>query len=185
MRLPTASAALAALLLALPSMASAGDVTARYGTGGASCAQPTDAKGQKTVDKFGLMLGSSDSRKAWKALVKTGKTGCTAVFDWLKAGGAGEEGAGLRDVATVLVEDGDDEMLNLGASYLMSDDRETTLSILGALEQRLALLTAEQTAWLAANPDEEIRRKALGVLIGYHSTGAMVAKRYGPVTTLV
>lgn len=178
----TMLAALLAFTLA-PGLALA-DVTTRRAAPDARCTAPSGKKSDKLIEKYGGGLGGEETRKSWKKLLDAGAAGCALVSEWLAAGGEGEELAGHRDAAALLIVSGDEAQVNLGARWLMGHDAATTLQIVGALEKRLASLDEEQSAFLASHEDKKVRDESLGLLMGYHSEGVVVAKRYGPVTVM-
>lgn len=174
----------AVLSLTLVPAAAMADATPRRPVLDARCTAPPSKKSEKLIAKFGEGLGGDDTRKSWKKLMAAGEAGCKLVSDWLGAGGAGEELAGHRDVAEALIVSGDDAQLAIGMQWLQGHDTDTTLQIVKAAEKRLVALTPEQSTFLASHEDKKVRDGSLGVLIGYHSEGAIVPKKYGPVTVL-
>ncbi len=180
----TRHALFAALALSLAPGVALADAKARTPARDLRCQQPASKKSEKIIAKFGGELGGADTRKAWKKLLDAGEPGCQMVADWLAEGGAGEELAGHRDAAERLIMWGNDAQIALGSKWLMGHDDDTTMQIIEGLEKRLGQVTPEQAQFLADHPNKEVRDKALGLLMGYHSEGQMVAKRYGPVTTM-
>jgi len=178
------NALLTALALSLAPGLALADAKPRQGPTDARCQRGPDKKSEKIIAKFGAGLGGADTRKSWKKLMDAGSEGCQMVADWLAEGGAGEELAGTRDVAERLIMWGDDSQFVLGTTFLMGHDDDTTMQIVEGLEKRLAALTPEQTDFLANHANKAVRDKALGLLMGYHSEGKMVMKKYGPVTVM-
>jgi hypothetical protein len=169
--------------LSLPTLALA-DAAPRQPPKDTRCQRAPSKKDTKTLEKWQPELGGDKTRKAWKELLGAGQEGCKLVAEWLAAGGAGEDLEGHRDAAHKLILFGDDAQVALGDDWLMGHDGDTTRHIAAALERRLALVDEEQAAYLGAHPDKGVRDDVLGLLMGYHSEGRMVSKRYGPVTVL-
>ncbi len=182
-----ATAILSLALAAVPLTAQAqfgrggGSTGAANGPQGGFCDGGASKKTDKDIPKWQPELGGEKTRQAWKKLVKLGEPGCDAVVAHIEAGGAGFEAADFADAAESLILGGQQRHMDAGAALLAQGDKEVTLKILSAMETRLMHLTAEQAAALASDGDEEVREKAIAVLVGYHSIGQLVFKMGIPV----
>lgn len=162
------------LLTLAPAIASAGDLLEmRHGAAGTACVGDGGTKATKNLPKWQPELGGDKTRKAWKTLVNSGTPGCDAVADWLVAGAAGEDDAGIADAAAILIKNGTDAHAEAGLSALEEGSLEVTLAILGALEYRLAVVSPELTAAIVDNGGDGVHKAAAAVFIGYHSEGTL------------
>ncbi len=162
-------------LLALPSVSQAfpfGGVTVGDAEGG-KCVGNGDKKSGKTLAKFKPMLGTADSRKAWKKLIGAQAPGCDAILAHIEAGGEGFEAADFGDIGKAFAASGVERYVSAARALLLRGEDAITRRILGALESQLPHLTVEETNVISTSDDPEVRMAAIPVLIGYYAVGEM------------
>ncbi|MCO4771746.1 MAG: hypothetical protein KDA24_17075 [Deltaproteobacteria bacterium] len=168
----TMTAALTAALLAIPlTAAGAGDGSMPPQTG--HCQGAPKGKMQKKIDQFGPMLGTSETRKAWKKLVDLGEAGCDVILTFLEGDAAGMESADFADLGKDMITGGSEKHITVAADFILSNDEKIIRGVVAGLERRLIPLTPAQADVIAKHEDEAVRVDALGALIGYHREGTI------------
>jgi len=109
------------------------------------CGKASEKKIAKGLARYQPLLGTDDTRDAWKSLADLGVPGCQAVADWLAAGADGGETGDVRDAGARMILSGTPSQIAVGVDVMLadSDDRIGTYGAALAAK-RLVLLDDER-----------------------------------------
>jgi hypothetical protein len=186
--MPRLLALLLSLLLPAPALA----LELRHGPAQPGCVDASP-KHDAAAHRWTGQLGGPETRRAWRALLEAGPHGCDAVAAWLQQGAPAAPDDEIAAAVLGLARRGSPENVDAAALALTHPSHAVAASALYGLRSRLPVLdraTAEAVVAAARRPWEgqqdapDPRASALGLLLGRHAEGRVVAVQDGPVTEM-